>query len=110
MSTGEEFYVDFFVQTKRKGNHTTVCRITDVENKDYFVEGFALCNKKDKYNKAIGKAKALQRAINLIYPIEDTTKTFENKTLRQQIWRVFFNNLHTQDKSRLAGIEKWQKC
>ena len=103
-------YVEFqVIPQKKKRNHTTKCEIFEESilagksQMEYFTDrvptstGIALCNSKDKYNKAVGKAKALDRAIKGIYSHP------EQREIRLLIWEKFFDLLQTNDKAYLKG-------
>jgi hypothetical protein len=105
LSSDEIYYVDFQVKAKKKGNHTTVCIITKKNNGtdtpfDLSWAGESKCNLKDKYNKATGKAKALQRVLNRIMPGP------ANRNIRKLFWARFYECLQTPDISKLKGGEK----
>lgn len=98
LSTGPVLYVDFFVEKKNNGKHTTVCHITDADSianvctVPIITWGRAWCNRKDTYNKAIGKAKALGRAL---------ADTKLSRALRLEIWSRFFEVMQTHDMAKL---------
>jgi hypothetical protein len=89
----EIIFVDFYTMRKRRGNHATVCTIhkaeTEPTNGDLIkgkplAGGTSRCNPKDKYNKAIGKARALGRALSVAFP------GVVCKPERMQVWERFF--------------------
>jgi hypothetical protein len=76
----ETAYINFFVNRHRKGKPTTQCLIG--VGADCFI-GKARCHRRDRYDKAIGKAKALSRAMEQAWP------GAENRGLRLVVWRAF---------------------
>ena len=117
LSNGNSIYVDFIIQKKRTGNHTTICLIRDASSTipkeaNELSMGKSKCNKKDKYNKAIGKAKSLERALDELFPtstiIVDPCTQKQNHQFRMEIWERFYKELRTPDKSKLAGMESWE--
>ena len=107
-------YVEFTViSQKKKKNHTTKCEIfeeSELAGKSQMEEitdrvpastGIALCNPKDKYNKATGKAKALDRAIKGLYGHP------EQREIRLQIWERFYDLIQTNDVAYLKGRHKY---
>lgn len=100
LGNGLEVYIDFIVVHAIKGNHMTVCLIRDAKEFDIkkphtvdglLAKGVAQCNPKDRYNKATGKVKALDRALKEILPGP------KNRGERFKIWEEFFNHLQTKD-------------
>ena len=107
-------FVEFkVVPNKKKKNHTTICNIfensvlTDKSQVARIHEripasiGMAHCNPKDKYNKAVGKAKALDRAIKGLYgqPTQ--------RDMRLTIWGRFYDLIQTNDVAYLKGRHKY---
>lgn len=108
LTSGKAIYVEFTVIHKeKKRNHSTKCEIFDgKDKKDDRVPvsvGIAKCNQKDKYNKAIGKARALDRAIKNIYNLKD------QRNIRKKIWVRFFDLLQTPDKESLKHAKEDEK-
>jgi len=91
-----EVYVDFFVQKKKGGNHTTYCKVGWKDTVPYV--DYARCHPtKDKYNKVTGKAKALDRVLQSFFPGK------ENRHTRLEIWMQVLTKLQTEDKKFLSG-------
>ncbi len=99
LSNGSKVYVDFYVQQRERSNPITLCEITDARWADasetpiangkserlLLGSGIAFCCKRDKYNKVIGKAKALHRALQRCSMTSGEAK----RPLRMEIWKVF---------------------
>lgn len=100
LADGRNVYIDFIVVHAIKGNHMTICLVRDAEpfvkEKEHSIDGLlaqgvAQCSPKDKYNKATGKVKALDRALQELLPGP------KNRQFRFKIWEEFFNHLQTKD-------------
>jgi hypothetical protein len=61
----------------------------------------ALCRPGDKYNKALGKALALDRACRIAFAGS------ANRPHRKRIWTTFYRCLRTPDISILSGAPKY---
>jgi len=90
LSDGTTLYIDFTVHYHKRGsNNVTNCQISKLN----FVAGClvaagtAKCNSVDRYDKAIGKAKALARALEELYPGSS------HRGMRLEIWRAFQKHL-----------------
>jgi len=112
-------YVEFTViPRKKQRNHSTRCEIfqsSELTDKSQIKElgdkdhsnripasvGIAMCNPKDEYNKATGKAKALDRAIKGLYSHP------EQRSYRLKIWERFYDLIQTNDIAYLKGRHKY---
>ena len=99
LSKGATVYVDFYVKHRRRSNPITICEITDACWSDGSSEptgngktgtlllgrGVAYCCRKDRYNKVLGKAKALSRAMQNW----STMNRITDRPTRMEIWKTF---------------------
>jgi hypothetical protein len=109
LQDGSSYYVDFFTIPMKRGNHTTKCVISPcnlAEGEGSTIEyvGFAKCNRKDKYDKAIGKAKSLHRALHDGFFSGPTSKK-----IRLRFWEKFYKTLTGPDAEKLKEVAGWMK-
>jgi hypothetical protein len=105
LSPERVYRVDFHVKHEKRGNHTTVCIIRQKEEDDEKMpeylyrswSGVAKCNRKDQYNKATGKAKAMQRALEKVFPGP------KFRPARKLFWFQFHQHITTPDICNLKG-------
>jgi hypothetical protein len=98
--------LQFVRSYSRPGEHGTICIMRrfsdDATQAPEAVQTQARCDPGDKYNKALGKAKALARACRTLLP------NAADRPHRLRIWAKFYQCLHTPDIRVLSGAPRYR--